>query len=129
MFQSENARLAEATDTKAESVTCWGTGSPLREFLHVDDLAEACFYLMQNYDGKDFVNIGTGEDLTIKSLAETIKEIVGFHGELVWNTEKPDGTPRKLMNVDRIHKLGWKHKIGLLEGIKSTYEDFKKHYA
>jgi GDP-L-fucose synthase len=111
------------------SVEVWGSGSPMREFLHVDDLAEACFYLMQNYDGKDFVNIGTGEDLTIKSLAETIKEIVGFHGELVWNTEKPDGTPRKLMNVDRIHKLGWKHKIGLLEGIKSTYEDFKKHYA
>lgn len=111
------------------SVEVWGSGSPMREFLHVDDLAEACFYLMQNYDGKDFVNIGTGEDLTIKSLAETIKEIVGFHGDLVWNTEKPDGTPRKLMNVDRIHKLGWKHEIGLIEGIKSTYEDFKKHYA
>lgn len=111
------------------SVEVWGSGSPMREFLHVDDLAEACFYLMQNYDGKDFVNIGTGEDLTIKSLAETIKEIVGFHGELVWNSEKPDGTPRKLMNVDRIHNLGWKHKIGLIEGIKSTYEDFKKHYA
>ena len=117
---------------KAEAqnrVEVWGTGSPMREFLHVDDLAEASFFLMEHYDGKDFVNVGTGEDLTIKELALTIKKVVGFEGDLVWNTDKPDGTPRKLMNVERIHNLGWKHKIGLLEGIRSTYEDFKKHYA
>ncbi|HNK86515.1 MAG TPA: GDP-L-fucose synthase, partial [Flavobacteriales bacterium] len=93
--------------TNAPSVEVWGTGSPMREFLHVDDLADACFFLLQNYDEELFVNIGTGEDLTIKALAEMIKEIVGYSGELKWNTEKPDGTPRKLMDVSRLHKLGW----------------------
>lgn len=107
------------------TVTCWGTGSPMREFLHVDDLAEACVYLMNNYDEKLFVNIGTGMDITIKELAETISEIVGFEGEIVWDTSKPDGTPRKLMDVSRIESFGWKHKIGLREGIKSVYEAYK----
>lgn len=112
--------------TGSPSVEVWGTGSPMREFLHVDDLADACFFLLQNYDEEMFVNIGTGEDLTIKALAEMIKDIVGYTGELKWNTEKPDGTPRKLMDVSRLHNMGWKHRIGLREGITSVYEEFAK---
>ncbi len=112
--------------TGAPSVEVWGTGSPMREFLHVDDLADACYFLMENYDEEMFVNIGTGEDLTIKALAEMIKEIVGYTGELKWNTEKPDGTPRKLMDVSRLHNLGWKHRIGLREGIAAVYAEFAK---
>jgi GDP-L-fucose synthase len=110
--------------TNAPSVEVWGTGSPMREFLHVDDLADACFFLLQNYNDELFVNIGTGEDLTIKALAEMIKEIVGYEGELKWNTDKPDGTPRKLMDVSRLHDLGWKHRIGLREGISAVYAEF-----
>jgi GDP-L-fucose synthase len=110
--------------TNAPSVEVWGTGSPMREFLHVDDLADACFFLLQNYDEEMFVNIGTGEDLTIKALAEMIKDIVGYEGELKWNTDKPDGTPRKLMDVSRLHDLGWKHRIGLREGISAVYAEF-----
>jgi len=112
--------------TNAPSVEVWGTGSPMREFLHVNDLADACYFLLQNYNDELFVNIGTGEDLTIKALAEMIKDIVGFTGELKWNTEKPDGTPRKLMDVSRLQNLGWKHKIGLREGITSVYAEFAK---
>ncbi|MBK7384702.1 MAG: GDP-L-fucose synthase [Flavobacteriales bacterium] len=110
----------------AAQVEVWGTGSPMREFLHVDDLADACFFLLQNYDEEMFVNIGTGEDLTIKALAEMIKEIVGYTGELKWNTDKPDGTPRNLMDVSRLHNLGWKHRIGLREGIAAVYSEFAK---
>ena len=106
-------------------VEVWGTGSPLREFLHVDDLAEACMHLMLHYNEKLFVNIGTGEDLSIKALAEMVKEITGFQGNIRWNTEKPDGTPRKLMDVSRINQAGWKHRIALHDGITSVYEDFK----
>ena len=113
--------------THAPSVEVWGTGSPMREFLHVDDLADACFYLLQNYNDELHVNIGTGEDLTIKALAELVKDIVGFTGELKWNTEKPDGTPRKLMDVSRLHNMGWKHRIGLREGISSVYSEFVKN--
>ncbi len=112
--------------TGADHVEVWGTGSPKREFLHVDDLADACFFLLQNYNEELFVNIGTGVDLSIKELAEMIKEIVGFQGELRWNTEKPDGTPRKLMDVSRLHNMGWKHRIGLREGITSVYAEFAK---
>ncbi|MCB0793243.1 MAG: GDP-L-fucose synthase [Flavobacteriales bacterium] len=108
------------------SVEVWGTGSPRREFLHVDDLADACFFLLKNYNEELFVNIGTGEDLTIKELAEMIKDVVGFEGELKWNTDKPDGTPRKLMDVSRLHAMGWKHRIDLREGITSVYADFAK---
>lgn len=104
------------------SVEIWGTGAPRREFLHVDDLAEACFYLMKNYDEVEFLNVGTGEDITIKDLALLIKEIVGYSGEIYFNTDKPDGTPRKLMDVSRLHSKGWKHKIALTDGIKSVYE-------
>lgn len=111
----------------APSVEVWGTGSPMREFLHVDDLADACFFLLQNYHDELFVNVGSGEDLTIKALAEMIKDIVGFQGRLEWNTSKPDGTPRKLMDVSRLHAMGWKHRIGLREGITQVYETYKKY--
>lgn len=108
------------------SVEVWGSGTPLREFLHVDDLAEACLFLMNNYDEKLFVNVGTGVDLSIKDLAELVKATVGFQGEIVWNADKPDGTPRKLMDVSRLHALGWKHKIELKEGVAQVYEIFKQ---
>lgn len=111
----------------AATVEVWGTGSPLREFLHVDDLADACVYLLKNHHDELFVNIGTGTDLTIKALAEMIQEIVGFKGRLEWNTTKPDGTPRKLMDVSRLHGMGWKHKIELRDGIAQVYEAFKQY--
>ena len=107
-------------------VEVWGNGTPKREFLHVNDLAEACVFLMEEYDEKPFVNIGTGEDVSIRELTETIKEVVGFEGELVWDASKPNGTPRKLMDVGRIHDLGWSHKIGLKEGIDMVYQDVKE---
>ena len=106
------------------SVTIWGTGSPKREFLFADDLAEACYYLMQNYDEAGLVNIGTGEDLSIKDLAMLIKKIIGYEGEINFDTSKPDGTPRKLMDVTKLHSKGWKHTIELPEGIKLAYQDF-----
>lgn len=105
------------------SVEVWGSGSPMREFLHVDDLAEACLFLLENYNEKELVNIGTGTDVTIKELAETIKDVVGFKGELVWDSSKPDGTPRKLMDVSKAHNLGWKHRIELNEGIRMVYDE------
>ena len=108
------------------SVPAWGTGSPRREFLHVDDLAEACLFLMLNYNGKMFVNVGSGEDITIRELAETVKDIVGFKGEIAWDSTKPDGTPRKLMDVSRIQNMGWKHVIDLREGIAAVYEEFQQ---
>ncbi|MES2681364.1 MAG: GDP-L-fucose synthase [Bacteroidota bacterium] len=119
-------KFHEAKQNNAASVEMWGTGSPLREFLHSDDMADACVYLMQNYNGEQHVNIGTGVDLTIKDLALMIKKIVGYSGEIKHDLSKPDGTPRKLMDVSFLHKLGWKHKIDLEEGIKLVYEDFKK---
>ena len=110
--------------TNAPTVTLWGTGSPKREFLYVDDLANACLHLMQHYNEKQFLNIGTGEDLTIRELAELIKNIVDYNGEITWDTTKPDGTPRKLMDVSKAHSLGWKHEVSLEEGIKKTYSNF-----
>ncbi len=107
------------------SVTIWGTGRPRREFLHVDDLADACLFLMQRYNDKPFVNIGTGEDIPIRDLALLIKDIVGFEGDLEHDTSKPDGTPRKLMDVSRLHALGWRHTIGLREGIEQVYADVR----
>lgn len=107
-------------------VELWGDGSPLREFLHVDDLANASLYLMDHYNDELFVNVGTGVDLSIRALADLIKEIIGFEGQINWNADKPNGTPRKLMDVSRIHALGWSHKISLEEGIRSVYELFKK---
>ena len=107
------------------SVEIWGTGSPMREFLHADDLADACFYLMQNYNEAGLVNIGVGEDITIKDLALLVKKIVGFEGELKFDTSKPDGTPRKLMDVSKLHSFGWKHKTNLEEGIAGVYAEVK----
>lgn len=107
-----------------QEVEVWGTGAPLREFLHVDDLASACYHLMLHYNEKLFVNVGSGVDLSIKALAEMIQEIVGFEGRIRWNTTKPDGTPRKLMDVSRIHSFGWQHTISLRNGIESVYADF-----
>jgi GDP-L-fucose synthase len=117
-------RFHEAKVSKAEFVEIWGTGSPLREFLFADDLAEAALFLMNNYEGKQFVNIGSNKDLSIKDLALTIKKIVGYEGELKFDTSKPDGTPRKLMDSSFLHNLGWKHKIELEEGIQLAYQDF-----
>ncbi|MBR09109.1 MAG: GDP-fucose synthetase [Rickettsiales bacterium] len=110
----------------APTVEVWGSGSPLREFLHVDDLAEACLFLMKNYSDGQTMNVGFGEDLSIKDLALTIKQIVGFEGELVFDSSKPDGTPRKLMSSERIHALGWKPKIGLEQGIQQVYDAVDK---
>ncbi|MFP4092064.1 MAG: GDP-L-fucose synthase family protein [Cyclobacteriaceae bacterium] len=119
-------KFHEAKESTAEYVEIWGTGSPKREFLHVDDLAEACVYLMDHYNEPELVNIGTGEDIAIKDLAMLIKEIVGFEGELRFDTSKPDGTPRKLMDVSKLHSHGWKHQIGLREGITSVYANYQK---
>jgi GDP-L-fucose synthase len=116
-------KFHEAKKSNAKNVEVWGSGSPLREFLHVDDLAEACMFLMETYNDKGFVNVGSGVDLSIKELATLVKEVVGFEGELVFDASKPDGTPRKLMDVSKIEKLGWKYKIGLKEGITSVYKD------
>jgi GDP-L-fucose synthase len=117
-------KFHEAKEENKPAVELWGTGSPLREFLHADDLADACYFLMENYSEPGFLNIGVGTDVTIKELAELIKETVGYEGEVHWNSDKPDGTPRKLMDVSKLHALGWKHQTDLTEGIKITYQDF-----
>lgn len=122
-------RFHEAKQSNAASVTIWGTGSPRREFLFADDLAEACYYLMQNYDEEGLINIGTGEDISIKDLALLVKEVVGYNGEILFDTTKPDGTPRKLMDVSKLHDKGWKHTIELNEGIALAYNDFLKNKA
>ena len=113
-------KFIEAKQHNQSEVSIWGSGAPMREFLYVDDLAEACLFLMENYNEKETINIGTGEDITIKQLAETIQKMVGFEGNLVFDTSKPDGTPRKLLDVSKINNLGWKHKINLEEGITKT---------
>jgi GDP-L-fucose synthase len=115
-------KFHEAKERGDQSVTLWGTGSPMREFLHVDDLASACVHLMQTYDESEIVNIGTGEDVTIKELAETVQRVVGFTGTIEWDTTKPDGTPRKLLNVSKLHDLGWQHTTDLPTGITNTYK-------
>ena len=121
-------KFHEAKVNDAPSVTLWGTGSAKREFLHVDDLAEASLFLMQNYNDSSIINIGTGEDVTIKELAEKIKKVVGYEGKIIWDITKPDGTPRKLLDVSKLHSLGWKHSVPLNEGIDSTYKWFKEEY-
>ena len=108
-----------------DKVTVWGDGTAMREFLHVDDLAEACFTCMKDYDSGDIINVGTGVDVTIKELAETISDVVGFSGKIEWDTTKPNGTPRKLLNVDKVKSLGWEPKISLRDGIESTYRWYK----
>jgi len=119
-------KFHEAKKNGESSVTLWGTGKPRREFLHADDLADACFFLMQQYNEPGFVNIGTGEDLEIGELAVLIKKIVGYEGKIEHDLSKPDGTPRKLMDVSKLNKLGWRASISLEEGIRRVYEDFKK---
>lgn len=115
-------KFIEAKNKDEKNVTVWGTGTPLREFLYVDDLAEACLFLMLHYNEESTINVGTGVEISIKELAETIKEKVGFKGELVFDTTKPDGTPRKLLDVSKINNLGWKHKIDLNDGIQKTID-------
>ncbi|HWF18212.1 MAG TPA: GDP-L-fucose synthase, partial [Verrucomicrobiae bacterium] len=117
-------KFHEAKIAGADTVTCWGTGAPLREFLHADDLAAACIFLMENYSDPNIINVGFGSDISIRDLAELVKNIVGFKGALVWDKSKPDGTPRKLTDSSRIFALGWKPKIDLATGIRMVYEDF-----
>jgi GDP-L-fucose synthase len=121
-------KFHEAKINNVNTVTIWGTGTPSREFLYVDDLAVACLFLMQQYEGLDIINVGVGEDNTIAGLANIIKQITGFQGNLIFDTSKPDGTPRKLLSVDKIKALGWSASVRLEEGIKKTYEDFSNKY-
>jgi GDP-L-fucose synthase len=119
-------------DAKAQGlkdIAAWGTGTPRREFLHVDDMADACVFLMQTYSGEGHLNIGTGEDITIRELVETVKSVVGFDGAIVFDTAQPDGTPRKLLDVSRLHALGWRHRIAFDEGLRQTYRWFQDNYA
>lgn len=120
-------KFHEAKLNNAPFVELWGTGTPLREFLYVDDMADACVFLLENYDGEQHVNIGTGKEVTIKELAEMVKKTVGFEGEIIWNDGMPDGTPRKLTDVTKLHSLGWRHKVELEEGIRMAYDWFKEN--
>ena len=117
-------RFHEAKVSGAQSVTCWGDGSPLREFLYVDDLANLCVFLMNNYSGNETVNAGTGKELTIKALTELVAKVVGYEGRIEWDTTRPNGTPRKLLDVSKAAKLGWTYKTELEEGIRLSYKDF-----
>ena len=121
-------KVHEAKANNEKEIVVWGSGSPMREFLFADDLAGACYFLMQNYNEPHLINVGTGHDLTIKDLALLIKDVLGFEGELVFDASKPDGTPRKLMDVSKLHNLGWKHQIELREGIALAYQDFESRY-
>lgn len=120
-------KVHEAKRDRAKEVAVWGSGTPRREFLHVDDLADACFFLLENYNSPEIVNIGCGEDVSIRELAETVCEVIGFEGSLAFDTSKPDGTPRKLMHVGRLLALGWKPRIGLKDGIRDAYDWFLKN--
>lgn len=127
VFPAMIRRFHEAKMTGAESVTLWGSGTPRREFLHVDDLADALLFLLEHYDDPETINVGTGQDVTIRELAETVADVVGWHGEMLQDTSKPDGTPRKLLDVSRLTDLGWKAKTSLREGIESTYAWYQAH--
>jgi GDP-L-fucose synthase len=122
-------RFHEAKAAGADSVTCWGTGAPRREFLYADDLAAACVFLMQHYSDEQIINIGSGGDLEIKALAELVARVIGFTGKILWDTSKPDGTPRKLMDSSRIFALGWKPRIDMETGIRFAYEDFLRRFG
>ena len=121
-------KFHEAREAGRKTVTIWGSGTPKREFLHVDDLADACLFLMQNYDDDLHINVGTGEDLSIAELAQTVRQVVYPEGVLEYDTSKPDGTPRKLLDVSRLRALGWQHQIDLAEGIRQTYQWFRQNY-
>lgn len=120
-------KFHEAKVNNEKEVVVWGSGTPLREFLYSEDMADACIYLMEMYEGNDFFNIGTGKDITIRGLAQLIKEIVRYEGELVFDTSKPDGTPRKLLDISKLEMIGWKYKVGLREGIEKSYKWFKEN--
>ena len=122
-------RFYEAVKNDVNQVECWGSGSAKREFLHVDDLSTALIFLMDNYNSEGWVNVGTGVDLSIKELAETIAEIAGYKGDIVWDSSKPDGAPRKLLNVEKMSGLGWSSKITFTDGLKSVYEEYAKSRA
>ena len=122
-------KFHEAKTNGQSEVTIWGSGTPLREFMFADDVADACLFLMNNYNDEQFVNVGTGEEISIKELALIIKDVVGFDGELVFDANKPDGTPRKLMDSSRLHRLGWQHNTLLRDGVTLAYEDFIRHYS
>ncbi len=122
-------KFHEAKVGGAEHVELWGTGTPLREFLYVDDMADACVYLLEHYDGEQHVNIGTGKEITIKELAELVQRAVGYEGRIVWNSEMPDGTPRKLTDVTKLHEMGFMHKVELEEGVKMAYDWFKENVS
>ena len=136
-FERENShvmpalirRFHEAVESGAERVVLWGTGTPRREFLHVDDLGRAIVHLLDAYDEPEHINVGVGQDVSIRELAETIADVVGFTGEIVQDTSRPDGTPRKLLDVSRITELGWTPRVALREGIESTYRWFVEHRA
>ena len=119
-------KFHEAKASGQPEVICWGTGSPLREFLYSDDLAEACIFLMQNYSEEQFINVGSGTEISIKELSEMVGRITGYHGKIVWDAAKPDGTPRKLMDSSRLFALGWRPRVNLEEGIRRAYEDFSQ---
>jgi len=121
-------RFHEAKVNNIPEVVVWGSGAPLREFLYSEDMADACIYLMKNYEGNDFFNIGTGKEISIRGLAELIKEIVGYEGKIVWDTTKPDGTPRKLLDVSRLEKAGWTYKTELRDGIEKAYKWYLENY-
>ena len=118
-------KFHDAKENNLPSVEMWGTGTPMREFLHVDDLAAACLFLMENYDDSSFVNVGSGTDISIKDLADKIAQVVGFYGEIIWDLDKPDGTPKKLMDHSKLKNMGWSPSITLDEGIKKVYQDFQ----
>jgi GDP-L-fucose synthase len=122
-------KFHEAKTANAPTVNCWGTGSPLRDFLYADDLARACVFLLENYSEEQFINIGAGKEVSVRELTETIKRVVGFVGEIVWDTTKPDGTPRKLMDSSRLLALGWRPQVDLKTGIRLAYEDFLKRFG
>jgi GDP-L-fucose synthase len=134
-FHAENShvipglmkRFHDAVAAGANEVACWGTGSVLREFLYIDDLADGLVFLMENYDDPQFVNIGTGDEVTIKQLTELIAEVTNFKGDIVWDTNKPDGTPRKVTDMTKMHEMGWKHKVSLEDGLTITYKWFKEN--
>jgi GDP-L-fucose synthase len=120
-------KFDDAKKNNSPSVTLWGTGEPKREFLYVDDLAEACLFLMNNYDSSEIINIGTGEDISIKELANLVKNTIGYAGEILWDSSKPDGTPRKLLDVSKIEALGWKYRTNIVDGINQTYKWYKEN--
>jgi GDP-L-fucose synthase len=122
-------KFHEAKESGAANVTCWGSGSPLREFLYADDLARACVFLMENYSQEQFINVGIGSDISIRQLAETVQRVVGYQGEVIWDTTKPDGMYRKLLDSSRLLALGWKPEVAFEAGLRAAYKDFLKRFS